>query len=489
LIYWSTGNWQQSAGHTWADGAGSSGWANVEQQTDGSAGPNDYTSDVSYSWPASFWPEMKNGTRTEVIDGGTPVTTEVGPPGISGEHCDIKAMGTYDYSGPLITGTGFGTTHAYQDYSRKADTETKLFTGGKSTSQQQTVWELTGAVTEIRDQIPPQLPLLILASTNVPVAPERVSLGQFGNQDTNALLYAQAPQGATVDITARTEGLSHYSRSSSGTDIHLTGLTVVSNATQVSGTNWAAVKATNGYVFIEATLNQNTTNAAKLIKWTGGEAVEGNPFQRKVTKAESAKTLVTASMGTNTLGLNVWIAWASFTKFNNTGPKDSDSDVEPPYFGTTDTLANGTLMQVTITPSGFGVFTNVGYDIKRTLEWGVWYLDSIFGWQQAVHHGPGDNDDNTNTDEDLTPSAQDHIYSADWPGFTLSTAGADEGVMKASFVEWVTINLSGWERCSTDYLWHSIVWLEKDGVYWKRKTSAPNEIETGSITVGTNQTP
>ncbi len=269
----------------------------------------------------------------------------------------------------------------------------------------------------------------------------------------------------------------------------------VANAVSVGGTNnWAAVKTTNAndFVTLTATLCPNNADAAALLTWSGGEADPNNPLQRRVPKNVSAKTAVTASCCSSNLSATIWIVWSSFTEFNNTGPKNSDSDVQPPAFGMNDVKHNGTLMQVTITPAGFGAFTNVSYDIKRTKEGGIWSKNGTT-WQQDTHLGPppnpGGDDDAFNTDEDLIPSSSDHIYSTDWPGFNLATPFADEAVQKGSFVEWVTINLGGWTRCSDDYPWHSIVWLEKNGTVWKRKASASNEIELGATTVGTNSTP
>jgi hypothetical protein len=87
-------------------------------------------------------------------------------------------------------------------------------------------------------------------------------------------------------------------------------LTVVSNsATKIDATDWAVVK-TNGFVTIQASLSN--TNAAPLLKWSGGgQAVPGNPLQWQVSAATSAETTVTASLGPTNLSLNVWVIWAN----------------------------------------------------------------------------------------------------------------------------------------------------------------------------------
>jgi len=149
------------------------------------------------------------------------------------------------------------------------------------------------------------------------------------------------------------------------------------------------------------------------------------------------------------------------------------------------------LIQNTISPSGFGAIANVSYDIKRTKERATWSKTGST-WQQDTHVGPGADDDSHDGDEDLTPSVDEHIYVIDTPGFNSSISFADEAVYKASFVEFVNIKLgsSGWIKCSDDYEWHSITWLEDNGSgTWRRKTSEPNEITPGSTTVGTPSTP
>jgi len=275
--------------------------------------------------------------------------------------------------------------------------------------------------------------------------------------------------------------------------VTLLSLTVVSNNpySMIDATNCVAVKtATNDWIYIQAGLSTDDTNAANQIQWSGGQAVPGNPWQHRVTKTVSAETTVTATLGSTNKSVNVWIVWLNETKFNASGPQDSDSDVTPPTFGTTgDITHNGMLMQWTISPAGFGAFTNVPYDIKRTKERATWSRNGTT-WQQSTHVGLGADDDSVNTDEDLTPSTTDHIYVEDWPGFQSSTAFADEAVYKASFVEFVNIQLGGnWLKCSDDYAWHSITWLENGGTLWQRKAGEPNEITTGSTTVGTNSTP
>jgi hypothetical protein len=141
-----------------------------------------------------------------------------------------------------------------------------------------------------------------------------------------------------------------------------------------------------------------------------------------------------------------------------------------------------------------GHVDNAEYDFKRTREGGAWQM--VNGtWKQVRHDDPGTDDDSTNDDEDLTPE-NNHIYSMDGVGvfnqnnpddpFQPFPADMTEFVLKGSFVEWVNVKVGdgSWTKSSNEFEWHSIMWAEKVGGVWQRKTGK-NEIEPGSTTVGT----
>ncbi|MFQ6133784.1 MAG: hypothetical protein ACE5R4_17210 [Armatimonadota bacterium] len=72
----------------------------------------------------------------------------------------------------------------------------------------------------------------------------------------------------------------------------------------------------------------------------------------------------------------------------------------------------------------------------------------------ACAEGPGEDD------EDLTPSASDHIYAIDGPGLSSkSITGGPYTVMTANLREWVMVRIYGvWYQCSGFFKWHSQDW-------------------------------
>lgn len=90
---------------------------------------------------------------------------------------------------------------------------------------------------------------------------------------------------------------------------------MTSGATQTNVTgaqNWAAVKTSGATVVIQATVKPDTAQVANMITWTGGTAVPGNQKQVTVDGGTSAKTAVTAQIGTDPAQeVDIWILWAT----------------------------------------------------------------------------------------------------------------------------------------------------------------------------------
>jgi hypothetical protein len=284
----------------------------------------------------------------------------------------------------------------------------------------------------------------------------------------------------------------------------------VANATPLDPTNWAAVKTagTNtNYVVVTANICPDIPEATNVISITGGEAVSSNVFQRQVPGWEVGMTTITITGCTNTNIVNVWIVWGTWTEFNNTGPKDSDSTVDPVMYGATNSwvvddptdgeltwFKNGALMQCTIYPTNFIMFAGVGYDIQRTKERNAWIETNGNPWYPVAgeYFPPGSPDGPQAANKDTTPSASAHIYSTDLPGPKMHLYHvSDLLVYRASFVETAYIILPGAasEQVFSDgYQWHSISSVVWNGTNYQR-TDGSNEISTGAITVGTNSSP
>ena len=134
----------------------------------------------------------------------------------------------------------------------------------------------------------------------------------------------------------------------------------------------------------------------------------------------------------------------------------------------------------------------VQYEFRRTKEVAIWRKASGV-WQRLRYVAPGTDDDMLNRDESLTPQ-NNHIYSMDGAGLEdlasplrERTAGADEAVYKASFLESVEARVppAGWTRVSNEFPWHTVTWLERGPGAWTRK-AGKNELEAGPMTIGTD---
>ena len=259
----------------------------------------------------------------------------------------------------------------------------------------------------------------------------------------------------------------------------------------------------SGNVILRATISPDTPETRALIDWQGATEDATDPLKATLSRASSARNDVSILVdGTECRQAKVWVVWLNYDDFNNTGPQASDSDTSPTdagvAFGATNGTLNGMQLRATISPAGFNAVGNVTYDHKRTKEANSWSKEA--GSWSAIpnkYSPPETDDDGCNNNvcdylEDLTPSDAGHIYDVDTPGLMLVNINIwEEAVRKCSFVNFVHIKLGSgpWIKCSDDYIWHSIVWLEYIGSNWQRKAGAPNEILPGSITVGNGNTP
>ncbi len=148
------------------------------------------------------------------------------------------------------------------------------------------------------------------------------------------------------------------------------------------------------------------------------------------------------------------------------------------------------------------------FDILRTRTDTFW--QQVGGaWAQIFHDPAGTNDDHTNDDECLAPTATKHIFVIDQPGLkpgrdprgvgvfggATVSASATAFAAKFSFAEWVIAKSpgGGWEVISdpTFTFWHSITSVAQIAGGWTlvdTPRGQHNEISLGSI-VTTGATP
>lgn len=245
--------------------------------------------------------------------------------------------------------------------------------------------------------------------------------------------------------------------------VKVESVSVIAGATQTNVTgakNWAAVKGA-GDVIIQATLAPNTDAAAAAVTWTGGTAVPGQPRQRKVSKTTSAHTTVTATAGSSSDHVDVWILFATLQVRSTNGTTTSalNNKAFPPGYGgnvlgeLTDedngiTVGEGlgkVEIAATLSPAGAGAVVQAGWDIKR------WIVFKDFSNGALSSSSAGQDDTSLPQYKDLVPDPDDKIYDIDGP-----TVGNNFGVNHTketynNFTQWVTWN---GDKASGDVTWH-----------------------------------
>jgi hypothetical protein len=267
--------------------------------------------------------------------------------------------------------------------------------------------------------------------------------------------------------------------------VKVTGITIVSGATQsgVTGaSNWAAVKS-NDYAIAQVSIDPDTAAAATRITWSTGEAVTGQPKQRKIPLSSSAKITVKATGNDDahtSASLDLWVLWATID-IQTSGSKpagapnfshlDGTQTLGPVTYG--NLWGAGKMCGVVkLTPSGVGAVVTSGWDIKRD-RISRDYVDSgksLAYWEETWH-----DDDTTDADESLTPDTQDQLYVIDNPN--VGPAATFECETNNNFREYLYWN----GRTASDYApWHyHAKWQVAGGV----QTISPNDVGTGAMTL------
>jgi len=247
------------------------------------------------------------------------------------------------------------------------------------------------------------------------------------------------------------------------TAIAVDHVTVDANATQTNVTgakNWAAVKKSGEYVIVKAVLNPSISESCVpgCFCWSGGSPVEGHVLKRKVSKATSAKTSVTAYAGTSSDYVDIWILWSSVEiKMSGTTPANA-VQFGGAYDGTeilgarsydNGTKAVGKVVPVaTITPSGIHDVIKSGWGFKRD-RWSHDFKDGVKSTDYWDTNWTGDTSDAFF--QNLTPDPNEQIFDRDAPSIGIASI-TDSYETYNNYRQWVEWN----EQVASDQYtyWH-----------------------------------
>lgn len=267
------------------------------------------------------------------------------------------------------------------------------------------------------------------------------------------------------------------------------------------GMNYIVAVKGSGFIKLKANVLPDTSEARNMVVWSGAELDPDYPNDKsraRVSRESAVGKYVTAGISKSDplpALARLAIVWVSFKKMYNTPDAQvpNTCDLLPfPLGAQSGESKNGIVMEWKIEPQEFEDYMDtigVSFDIQRTVNGARWDRTSS-GWSRKTANS---NDDKGKDDEDLTPD-EGLIYSSDSAGPLLSipTPGVYEYVQMFNATEFVNLQFSQEGtgiRCSSDFLWHSIVWLDVIDGSFHRKTSEKNEIDSTHITIPTNDNP
>ncbi|MBM4030551.1 MAG: hypothetical protein FJ291_02060 [Planctomycetes bacterium] len=272
------------------------------------------------------------------------------------------------------------------------------------------------------------------------------------------------------------------------------------------------VTGSPGYVYLKATIYPEVDESlvANFIYWSGGEAVDGHPLQRRVSKAAWAKHTVTASIGTTSYTMLVYIIGAQPTGYSpengelgeefpdNSRNAGTSTGVFATWDANTPVARHYCQIQFTVQPPELIADGDQWLFDRRQIQWDVtremrriqW--DKLAGgdwsileyWSLITEWRPDDDPfykDGDNDNEPWGPNGNGHLYAVDMPGLRGTVGEVEAMVQKHNMREWVRVSLdwaSGREgvRCSDYSFWHSSLSIEKDGETWKWDPTYQNKI-------------
>jgi hypothetical protein len=257
----------------------------------------------------------------------------------------------------------------------------------------------------------------------------------------------------------------------------LRDLSVIDGASQhnVSGVNsWATTRKRRSYVVVEATTApENNAGEWKKIKWSGaGEPVPGQPNQRRLSRAESKKLTVTATLNESSRSIDIWVLWAHLSVLTSGMRPANAAPFYPPGFRDgTEKLGAVTYWDFTqseirpgvpvqhiaasgkvvlaaeLSPSGVGSVVKSGWAIKREIKSHDW-RDGVKDEGAKSWEDDWTPDTSAPPNLRLQPDDAGRIYDLDAPDIRTDSASWETYNNFRQWVEWND------ERCSDYTPWH-----------------------------------
>ena len=198
----------------WTDGQGGSGSQNMQDTwiiNDPPVSGTNSTAWVSQqTWPASWWPDLANGTQTASGDYDWPLfDPNCGPAPVIEEHCAVNIPCANSWYDPYIFDIAAYENGSYRGtYTRWAQTVMKLQTGGKGLSQRENLWQLNASATQyfLRDA-GVSLPAITGSGQSVDLTDVRI-LGS--PLDSDGHLWKVLPDNAEADVTPTLSGADDF---------------------------------------------------------------------------------------------------------------------------------------------------------------------------------------------------------------------------------------------------------------------------------------
>jgi hypothetical protein len=239
----------------------------------------------------------------------------------------------------------------------------------------------------------------------------------------------------------------------------------VVNATQIDPGNWVALQDTFGPQLIPSSaargdcIVQATTSPAdspaewNQLLWSGGTPVAGQPNQRSISRQQSAKVTVKATLAASTAQVTVWVMWAT-VDVRTSGPRpprarpwstgaaftggDSCGAFTVQAFTMTENARGQVVVVARLEPPGVGRVTSAGgksglLKIRRQVTAHDFAEGKKFS--AAKSFVPWADDDSLPSLTTLDPGPDDTLYDTDGPDLPMA---ANSSETYNNFRQWVT---------------------------------------------------